>query len=447
MGSLDGGNLSSSLKRSADVPVGASKLLRLMESRGGQSTAEEGGVGSRGTPARSSGRVVWYNGRRQTGRVKADDGCEFTVPVGGALNRNLVPLTPAGLMHGTRVRFMPADPGKSGGRRTCVAVRPCDDKPQLGLECGFDRQETAETINQSHVAAADIADLGFLAGIFDGHCGGSCAAHISATFPSMLHAVFGARIGQIRGGLAFLSTSKEVELIASALEEACHEVDRDLMRTAQEGHWTDGTSMILALLAHGFDAPKQATVAGCDGGIAKLFLAWCGDSRALLLTGREAKSLSRDHVPSRKDEYARLKQSGGKVLEFDGVLKVGRRDKYKENKQKSSKSSFGNVLWSPTSRSFGDIRLKAPHHIVTSEPEFLTRTLTPGDWALVLVCSGVSSRLSDQDIADACWECLVLRDASVADTAHEVTQRARRRGAQGKLTVLVMRFGWATPRL
>lgn len=379
--------------------------------------------------------------------MKSDDGCEFNVPVGGALNRNLVPLTPAGLMHGTRVRFMPADPGKNGGRHTCVAVRPCGDKPQLGLECGFDRQDMADATNQSHVAAADIADLGFLAGIFDGHCGGSCAAHISATFPGMLHAVFGVRAGQIRGGLAALSTSKEVELISSALEEACHEVDRDLMRTAQERHWTDGTSMLLALLAHGFDAPKQATVAGCEGGIAKLFLAWCGDSRALLLTGREARSLSRDHVPSRKDEYARLKQAGGKVLEFDGVLKVGRRDKYKENKRPSSKSSFSNVLWSSTSRSFGDIRLKAPHQIVTSEPELLTRTLTPDDWGLVLVCSGVSSQLSEREIADACWECLVLRDASIADTAHEVTQRARQRGAKGKLTVLVMRFGWATPRL
>jgi len=244
-----------------------------------------------------------------------------------------------------------------------------------------------------------------------------------------------------------LSPQAEVELISSAVEEACHEVDRDLMRTAQEGHWTDGTSMLLALLAHGFDAPKQASVAGCEGGVAKLFLAWCGDSRGLLLTGRESKSLSKDHVPSRKDEYARLKQAGGKVLEFDGVLKVGRRDKYKENKRPSSKSSFSNVLWSSTSRSFGDIRLKAPHQIVTSEPEFLTRTLTPDDWALVLVCSGISSWLSDQEIADACWECLVLRNASVSDTAHEVTQRAQRRGAAGKLTVFVMRFGWATPRL
>merc|ERR1740138_996475 len=105
-----------------------------------------------------------------------------------------------------------------------------------------------------------------------------------------------------------------------------------------------------------------------------MFLAWCGDSRALLLRGREVKALTKDHTPGRKDEYERLKAAGGKVLDFGGVLKVGRRDKYKEKK---TSGAFQELLWLRTSRSFGDIRLKAPFEIVTAEVEHTVHTLAP----------------------------------------------------------------------
>merc|ERR1712232_697370 len=54
-----------------------------------------------------TGRVRWYNGRRQTGIIDADNGKEIIIPVGGAPNRNLVPATAGGLVHGTRVSFTP----------------------------------------------------------------------------------------------------------------------------------------------------------------------------------------------------------------------------------------------------------------------------------------------------------------------------------------------------
>merc|ERR1712048_431458 len=158
-------------------------------------------------------------------------------------------------------------------------------------------------------------------------------------------------------------------------------------------HWTDGTSAVLALLVHGFESPLGTVPRSC-GGVAKLFLAWCGDSRALLLRGKKVVCLSKDHHPGRKDEYARVKEAGGKVLDFDGVLKVGRRDKYKEKK---SSAAFSDLLWSCTSRSFGDIRLKAPYNIVTSDPELVVHTLTPDDWGLVLVCRDVVRELTSQD--------------------------------------------------
>eukprot|EP00439_Symbiodinium_sp_Y106_P050606 s2916_g6.t1 len=239
---------------------------------------------------------------------------------------------------------------------------------------------------------------------------------------------------------------------------------KDLMKVASEGHWTDGTSAVFALLAHGFESKSARTVPGCAGE-AKIFLAWCGDSRALLLHGHKVVALSHDHVPSRKEEYNRVKAAGGKVLDFGGTLKVGRRDKYKEKK---TTGSFNDLLWLHTTRSFGDIRLKAPFNIVPCEAEVAVRTLTPEDcrsardrailpesclivctferlqcaggsqdWAIVLVCSKVTSKLKNQDIAEICKQQFLENKDCVA-VSQALTLSARKRGAMGNLTAVAL---------
>ena len=139
--------------------------------------------------------VLWYSGRRQTGRVLSDDGVEMTIPVGGALNRNVVPLTPSGLMHGTRVRCMPTRRNDSWN---CISVRPSTEVIQQGLTVGVDKQGGSSE-DQSHLSAADVADIGFLIGILDGHCGGACAAHVAERFPTILHDVYNFELSQTRG--------------------------------------------------------------------------------------------------------------------------------------------------------------------------------------------------------------------------------------------------------
>ncbi|KAK1375918.1 Protein-serine/threonine phosphatase [Heracleum sosnowskyi] len=49
-----------------------------------------------------------------------------------------------------------------------------------------------------------------------------------------------------------------------------------------------------------------------------IIVANCGDSRAVLYRGKEAKALSIDHKPNREDEYARIEASGGKVIQWNG---------------------------------------------------------------------------------------------------------------------------------
>ncbi|KAL8113685.1 hypothetical protein AgCh_020844 [Apium graveolens] len=49
-----------------------------------------------------------------------------------------------------------------------------------------------------------------------------------------------------------------------------------------------------------------------------IIVANCGDSRAVLYRGKEARALSIDHKPNREDEYARIEASGGKVIQWNG---------------------------------------------------------------------------------------------------------------------------------
>ncbi|CAK9003421.1 Protein phosphatase 2C 53 (OsPP2C53) (ABI1-like protein 2) (OsABI-LIKE2) (OsABIL2) [Durusdinium trenchii] len=380
---------------------------------------------------RGLGTVLCYNGRRQTGRVRCDDGEELLIPSGGAVNRNMVPLTPSGLMHGTRVQLLP-----DGHEKKAVSVRPAEAKQQ-GLTVGVDNQVNYRGEDRSELCAADVLDIGFLIGILDGHCGGQCASHVANGFPKILHDVYGFEVNQTRG-VDTLSCARETELLRDVLRSSCRAAERDLMLTASKGHWTDGTSAMFALLAHGFDEEGAPVTVPGTKGVAKVFLAWCGDTRALLLHGRKVVPLSEDHVPKRKDEYNRVKAAGGKVLDFDGKLKVGRRDKYKEKK---SSGAYKDLVWLETTRSFGDIRLKAPHNIVICEPDVLVRNLAPEDWALVLVSSKVTAKMSNQDIAEVCKEYFSQgKDAVAASQA--LTTAARKRGATGNLTTVVMRFGW-----
>eukprot|EP00913_Durusdinium_trenchii_P028188 g26426.t1 len=417
---------------------------------------------------RGLGTVLCYNGRRQTGRVRCDDGEELLIPSGGAVNRNMVPLTPSGLMHGTRVQLLP-----DGHEKKAVSVRPAEAKQQ-GLTVGVDNQVNYRGEDRSELCAADVLDIGFLIGILDGHCGGQCASHVANGFPKILHDVYGFEVNQTRG-VDTLSCARETELLRDVLRSSCRAAERDLtlvvdsagdfsrhtttnqMLTASKGHWTDGTSAMFALLAHGFDEEGAPVTVPGTKGVAKVFLAsrcalpgtvgaWCGDTRALLLHGRKVVPLSEDHVPKRKDEYNRVKAAGGKVLDFDGKLKVGRRDKYKEKK---SSGAYKDLVWLETTRSFGDIRLKAPHNIAPRVHGFdrigiapaLSMNLAPEDWALVLVSSKVTAKMSNQDIAEVCKEYFSQgKDAVAASQA--LTTAARKRGATGNLTTVVMRFGW-----
>ncbi|KAL1224096.1 Protein phosphatase 2C 7 [Cardamine amara subsp. amara] len=102
----------------------------------------------------------------------------------------------------------------------------------------------------------------------------------------------------------------------------------------------------------------------------------CGDSRAVLLRGKESMPLSVDHKPDREDEYARIENAGGKVIQWQGARVSG-------------------VL--AMSRSIGDEYLE-PYVIPDPEVTFMPRARE--DECLILASDGLWDVVSNQEACE-----------------------------------------------
>uniref|UniRef100_A0A1J3D9D3 protein-serine/threonine phosphatase n=1 Tax=Noccaea caerulescens TaxID=107243 RepID=A0A1J3D9D3_NOCCA len=102
----------------------------------------------------------------------------------------------------------------------------------------------------------------------------------------------------------------------------------------------------------------------------------CGDSRAVLLRGKDSMPLSVDHKPDREDEYARIEKAGGKVIQWQGARVSG-------------------VL--AMSRSIGDEYLE-PYVIPDPEVTFMPRARE--DKCLILASDGLWDVMSNQDACE-----------------------------------------------
>jgi serine/threonine protein phosphatase PrpC len=108
-----------------------------------------------------------------------------------------------------------------------------------------------------------------------------------------------------------------------------------------------------------------------------IWVANCGDSRAIINEGEKAVPLTSDHKPNRTDEYFRITRSGGQVTQ-SSVQDVPR---------------VNGVL--AVSRSIGDFAL-AP--FVSWMPEITQYTFTEKNNYIVLATDGVWDVLSNEDV-------------------------------------------------
>ena len=183
-------------------------------------------------------------------------------------------------------------------------------------------------------------------GVFDGHGG----KYISEEAAKGL-------LEQITATAAWKSGDRSPEKIREALREGFLKLDKLLEDSDQVRNRDDhsGSTAITALVT-----PTH------------IFVANCGDSRAILVTDNGAKAMSEDHKPYNEEETKRIEAAGGTVTmkRVNGDLAVSR--------------ALGDFVYkrAPT--------LPPEQQAVSCEPEIrVHERLTAVDQFLVLACDGV----------------------------------------------------------
>lgn len=145
-----------------------------------------------------------------------------------------------------------------------------------------------------------------------------------------------------------------------------------------------------------------------------------GDSRAIIgkQDGRSLKALplSRDQTPYRKDERARIKAKGARILSLDqleGLEPINEQDDSNNDEdlelgEELDEGGDPPRVWSPNgdypgtafTRSLGDAM--AEELGVFAEPEMLTREIKPEDRVIVLASDGIYEFLTNQSVVDIC---------------------------------------------
>jgi protein phosphatase 2C len=156
-------------------------------------------------------------------------------------------------------------------------------------------------------------------------------------------------------------------------------------------------------------------------GSRQLYVANCGDSRAVLCRAGLAIPLTDDHKAAREDETARVEAAGGQILFWNGVRVMG-------------------VL--AVSRAIGDHCLR-PY--VIAQPEVTILGRRQDDELLLLASDGLWDVLSNQEACTLAKRCLrrarqrgASRQSAARIAATVLTRAAVDRGSRDNVTVLVV---------
>jgi serine/threonine protein phosphatase PrpC/CRP-like cAMP-binding protein len=268
-------------------------------------------------------------------------------------------------------------------------------------------------VNSKDSKDGDTAEDG-LFGVFDGHgsAGDGCAIFAKTQLPLAIKA----NIEKIKPKKNSAGVVKDYtkDQIQTAILKAHVETNKALRRNQKIDDSLSGTTAITMYM---------------HGNRNRITIANVGDSRCII--GQEAPApkhgarlesartlkalpLSRDQTPYRKDERARIRATGARILSLDQLEGL---EPINEGESENMECELGEELdeggdpprvWAATgdypgtafTRSIGDAM--AEELGVFSEPEMLTRELTPEDKILVLASDGVYEFLTNQSVIDIC---------------------------------------------
>ncbi|XP_050304979.1 titin-like isoform X2 [Anthonomus grandis grandis] len=218
--------------------------------------------------------------------------------------------------------------------------------------------------------------------IFDGHAGHDAAAYSAAH----LH--------------QFLAENKYfASNPVQALLDAFCKTDALFLEKCKVENLSGGSTAVVALLR-----PKEKT----------LYIAWVGDSQALLVNQGKVLQCVNPHKPSREDERQRIEKAGGCVMLW-GTWRVN-----------------GQLA---VSRAIGDADYK-PH--VIAIPDVREITLDGGEDFLILACDGLWDFLSEDAAANEVYYMISDNPDDTERIGKQLVQLARYQGSSDNISVIVV---------
>ncbi|XP_077596787.1 protein phosphatase, Mg2+/Mn2+ dependent, 1Nb (putative) [Stigmatopora nigra] len=238
----------------------------------------------------------------------------------------------------------------------------------------------------------ELADWSFFA-VFDGHAGAAVARHCSQHLLGHVLATGG------------LGPEDDPERVTGALTEGFLQTDKHLHGVARREGWErGGTTAVTALLS-----PYN------------IYLANCGDSRAVLCRSAQVGFSTEDHKPYSPLEKERIERAGGSVSlqRINGSLAV--------------------------SRALGDFGYKAAENrppqqqMVSPEPEVSVLGRSPADEFLVLACDGVWDAIGNEEL------CAFVRNrllvcTDLRDVCAQVVDLCLYKGSLDNISIILLCF-------
>ncbi|WIA28603.1 hypothetical protein OEZ86_011143 [Tetradesmus obliquus] len=191
--------------------------------------------------------------------------------------------------------------------------------------------------------------------VFDGHGGDGASKH---SVQRLIHHLQQHIAEQLDGlGAPGAATAPADAFIEQALHAAFHQTDRELTDTLAANCGTTATVAVVTRR--------------------KIFLAWAGDSRAVVLAGGRVVAHTEEHRAHREDEQERLAAAGGRVIFNSGLRVMG-------------------IL--ATTRAIGDHDLR-PYGVVAT-PDVLELPRAAEQEFLALGSDGLWDVLNNQEVYD-----------------------------------------------
>ncbi|ALC38662.1 CG10376 [Drosophila busckii] len=224
-------------------------------------------------------------------------------------------------------------------------------------------------------------------GVFDGHSGALSACYATSQLPQLLAEQL---LKQQH------SEDCQVDFYRHAFEAAFLQADARF----NQKRITSGTTAVCALITQ---APPQ-----------HLYIAWVGDSKALLVGQRTQLQLVKPHKPEGNEERRRIELSGGTVIHAQGQWRV---------------NGILNVA-----RSIGDHSLQA----VIAEPDFVDVPLSEAHDFLLLGTDGLWDHVPETLIVDTVYACLAQLDTKLEDIPKVLVEAAKQHDSQDNITVVLV---------